>query len=108
MSRYQPRYGQRMPRRGIGSYSAEDDWQAPHNEICELECKIVRETDAAICVDIGREKVDPETGEITPEAIWFPKSHVRGREQSADGTLVTLTITRWIAGKKGIKESELI
>jgi hypothetical protein len=105
MTRFRSPYGQRMPRRGIGSYSAEDDWQAP-SETCEIECKILRESDAAIEVDIGREKVDPETGEITPAGIWFPKSQVRGREQSADGTLVALTITRWIAGKKGIKEDE--
>ncbi|MGH6792789.1 MAG: hypothetical protein ACRECF_08630 [Methyloceanibacter sp.] len=89
------------PRCGVGSYAAENDWQAP-SETVEIECTIIRESDAAICVDIGREKVDPETGEITPDGIWFPKSQVRGREQSADGTSVSLTVTGWIAHKKGL------
>jgi len=101
MTRYRSPYGQQMPRRGIGSYSAYDDAQAPGATV-EIECKILRETDAAVEIDVGKEKVNPETGEITPYAYWIPKSQIKGRTQSADGATVTLTITEWIACKKGL------
>lgn len=90
-----------MTRRGIGSYSEYDNAQAPQ-ETTEIECLIVRESDAAVEVNVGKEKVDPETGEITALTIWIPKSQIKGREQSADGKTVTLTITQWIATKKGL------
>lgn len=90
------------PRRGLGSYSEfDDDPQAPI-ETVEIEAKILRRSDAAIEIDTGKEKVDPETGEITPDPVWLPKSQVTNSAQAIPGTTVTLVVREWIAKKKGL------
>lgn len=56
-----------------------------------IEAKCIRETSAAILVEIGEEEV------------WIPKSQIDDdSEVYKDGDEGTLVITAWIAKQKGI------
>ncbi len=65
-------------------------------ELVDIDCKVVRETERAILIEDGSEVPAPFGSGKVARQVWLPKSLA---EDNGDGTV---TIPRWVAEREGL------
>lgn len=70
-------------------------------QLTDIECRIQRETERAIGIDIGNtEKVG---GRTRAKLYWLPKQHAEyDSDMVGAGKVTVVTIPEWLAIEKGL------
>lgn len=64
----------------------------------ELTCEFVKETEKAICVEVGDIPFR--------ERIWLPKSQLKGNVVAEEGDEIEVNLPRWLAEEKELCDAQ--